>query len=166
MRQRAQLLDRGRAIHVATDQQHLFLLLVAQQFGELAAGGGLARALQTGHQDHGGRHGGEIERVVVLAHQPGQFAMHHADQRLAGIQVADDFLAERGLLDLGDEFLDHRQRHVGFEQGHAHFAQGILDVALGQARLAAQVLDDAGKALCKIVQHELFARDSVEFGEV
>ena len=155
-RQRVQLLDRRRAIHVAADQQHLLLVLVAQQLGELAAGGGLARALQTGHQDHGGRHGGEIERVVVFAHQPGELAVHHADQGLPRVQVGYDFLAERGLFDLGDEFLDHRQRNVGLEQGHAHFAQGILDVAFGQARLAAQSLDDAGKALCEVVQHGCF----------
>jgi hypothetical protein len=111
--------------------------LVAQQFGELAAGGGLARALQTGHQDHGGWHGGEIERIVVLTHQPGELAVHHPDQGLPRIQVADDFLSERGLLDLRDEFLDYGQCNVRLEQGHAHFAQGVLDVALGEARLAA-----------------------------
>ena len=82
--------------------------------------------------------------------------MHHADQGLPRIQVADDLLPERGLFDLGDEFFDDRQRNVGFEQGHAHFAQCILNVAFGQACLAAQILDDAGKALREIFQHDLF----------
>jgi hypothetical protein len=76
---------------------------------------------------------------------------HDADQGLAGGQRADDFLAERLFLDAGDEILDHRQRDVGFEQGHAHFAQHVGDVVLGQAGLAAQVLDDAAEALGKVV---------------
>ena len=151
LRQRAQLLDRRRAIHVATDQQHFFLVLVAQQFGEFAAGGGLARTLQTSHQDHGRRGDGEIERIVVLAHQPGEFAMHHANHGLPRVQVADDLLPERGLLDLSDEFLDDRQRDVGFEQRHAYFAQRILDVAFGQARLPAQGFDHAGEAIGKVI---------------
>ena len=149
--QSAQLFDGSRAVHVATDQQHFFLQLLAQQFGQLAAGGGLARTLQTGHQDHGGRHGGEIERVVVLAHQPGQLAMHDTDQCLPRRQAANHLLTQRGLFHLGGEFLHHRQRYVGFQQGQTHFAQGVLDVAFGQARLPAQVFYDAGKAAGKVV---------------
>jgi hypothetical protein len=68
-----------------------------------------------------------------------------------GRQRADDFLAQRLFLDAGDEVLDHRQRDVGFEQGHAHFAQHVGDVVLGQAGLAAQVLDDAAEALGEVV---------------
>ena len=145
--QRAQLLDSGRAVHVAADQQHFLLVLLAQQLGQLAAAGGFTRALQAGHQDHGGRYGSEVERIVVLAHQLGQLAVHHADQRLTGGEAADDFLSQRGFLHLGDEFLDHRQRDVGFQQGEAHFAHGVLNVALGQPRLAAQIFDDAREAL-------------------
>ena len=61
--------------------------------------------------------------------------------------------SERGLFDLGDEFLDDRQCDVGLKQRHAHFAQGFLDVAFGEARLPAQCFDDAGKAIGKVVQH-------------
>ena len=157
LRQRAQLFDRSGAVYVATDQQHFFLLLVAQQFGKLSAGGGFACALQAGHQDYRWRGDGKVERVVVPAHQTGEFSMHHADQRLAGVQIADDLLPERGLLDLGDEFLDDGQRDVSFKQRHAHFAQCILNVAFREARLAAQILDDSGKPLCKVVQHKCFA---------
>src|SRR3972149_6390578 len=54
LRQRAQLFDRGGPIHVAADQQHFLLVLVAQQLGEFAAGGGLGFSLPASHQDHGG----------------------------------------------------------------------------------------------------------------
>ena len=70
--------------------------------------------------------------------------MHHADQGLSRIQVADDFLSERGLLDLGDEFLYDGQCNIRLEQSHAHFAQCILNVALAEPCLPAQSLDDAG----------------------
>ena len=95
----------------------------------------------------------EIERHVGRAHQSGELVVHHADHRLAGGEAADHLLAERALLDVRDEFLDHRQRDVGLEQRHAHFAQRFLHVGFGQARLAAQRLDDAGKPVGEIVEH-------------
>ena len=51
--------------------------------------------------------------------------------------------AERLVLDAGDEVAHHRQRDVGFEQGHAHFAQHVLHVVFGDAGLAAHRLDEA-----------------------
>ena len=107
----------------------------------------LPEPCRPGHQDHGGRHDGEIERHVGLAHQTGEFVVDHADQRLPRRQAADDLLPERALLDVRDEILDHRQRDVGFEQRHAHFAQRVLNVGFGEPRLPAQRLDDAGKAV-------------------
>ena len=44
-----------------------------------------------------------------------------------------------------------RQRHVGFQQGQAHFAQHLGGIRLGQTRLAAHRLDDLGKALGKVI---------------
>jgi hypothetical protein len=44
-----------------------------------------------------------------------------------------------------DEVAHHRQAHVGFEQGHAHLAQHLLDVVFGDAGLAAHLLDEAGE---------------------
>ena len=148
-----QLLNGRRAVDVATDRQHLLLLPLLEPLAELGGGGGLARALQAGHQDHRRRLRRQVQARAGAAHQLGQFAMHHADQGLARRQRADHFLAERLFLDLGDEVLDHRQRDVGFEQRHAHFAQHLADVFFGQAGLSAQVLDDAAKALGKVVEH-------------
>jgi hypothetical protein len=77
--------------------------------------------------------------------------MDDADQRLARRQRADDLLAERFFPDAGGEVLDHRQRDVGFEQGHAYFAQHVGNVVFGQSGLAAQVFYDATEALGKVV---------------
>jgi hypothetical protein len=56
-----QLLDGGRAVDVGRHRQHLLLALLDQVLGQLGGGGGLARALQAGHQDHGGRLGGQVD---------------------------------------------------------------------------------------------------------
>jgi hypothetical protein len=55
----------------------------------------------------------------------------------------------------GDEVLDYGQRNVGFEQREPHFPQRILDVGIGEARLTAQLFDDAAKPLGQIVEHRV-----------
>ena len=64
-----------------------------------------------------------------------------------GVRLASDLGAERLGLDRLDEALDHRQRDVRLEQRHAHLAQRLADVLLGDAAAAAQALDGAGQAL-------------------
>ena len=154
-RNRFQLLDGRRAINVAGDDQHFFLLLFDQELGQFADGRRFARALQTGHQDDGRWLGGEIQPAVCFAHQGGQFAMDDADQCLAGTQRADDFFADSLFLDRGDEGFDGRQRHVGFEQGQANFAQRVGDIGFGQAGFAAQGLHYARQALGQVIEHLL-----------
>jgi hypothetical protein len=68
-----ELLDGRRAVHVARDRQHLLLALFDQVLGQLGRGGGLAGALQAGHQDDGGRLGGQVDVGHALAHGGGQF---------------------------------------------------------------------------------------------
>ena len=46
-----------------------------------------------------------------------------------------------------DEVLHHGQCHVRLQQRRPHFAQGVLDVALGQAALAANFLERFVKSL-------------------
>ena len=79
--------------------------------------------------------------------------MDDADQRLAGRERTDDFLADRLGPDCGDEFLDDGQRDVGLEQGEAHLAQRVADVGLGEARFAAELLDDAAEPLGQVIEH-------------
>ena len=140
-----ELLDGGRAVDVTGDRQHLFLALVYQVLGQLGGGGGLARALQAGHQDHGGWLGRQIDVTHALAHGGGQLAVDDPHQCLAWRERAHDFLAQGFFLDAGDEVAHHRQRHVGLKQGHAHFAQHVLHIRLGDAGLAAHFLDEAGE---------------------
>ena len=79
--------------------------------------------------------------------------MDDADQCLPRRQRSDDLLADRLFLDDRDEIADHRQRDVGFEQREPHFAQRVLDIVVGQARLAAQSLDDLRQSFGEIFEH-------------
>ena len=150
---RFQLLDGGGAIHVAGNDQYLFLLRFAQQFGQLANGGGLAGTLQAGHEHDCRRLRRQVEAGMRFTHQCGQFAMHDADQRLTGAQRTDDLLADGFFLDGGDERLDGRQRHVRLEQCQADFAQGVGNVVFGQSRFATQRFHYPGKALSQVIEH-------------
>ena len=98
-------------------------------------------------------HGREVQGRIAATHQQRKFGMHDADQRLTRGQAADDFMPEGLVLDPGDEVAHHRQRDVGFQQRHAHFAQRLLNVGLGEPRLTSQRLDYAREAPCQVVEH-------------
>jgi hypothetical protein len=55
--------------------------------------------------------------------------VHHL---LARLDRADHLFAGRRLPGAGDEVLDHRQGHVGVEQGQTDLAQGLVHILLGQ----------------------------------
>ncbi|MCW0448062.1 hypothetical protein NB706_000896 [Xanthomonas sacchari] len=148
-----ELLDRGRAVHVGRHHHHLLLALFLQVLGQLADRGGLARALQAGHQHDRRRRHVEVEVAGGRAHHRGQLVAHDLDQRLARGQALEHFLADRAHLDAFDQRLHHRQGDVGLEQRDAHFAGGFADVLLGQATAAAQALHGAGEALGEGFEH-------------
>jgi len=153
--QQAKLFDSGRAVDIAAHQQHLLALLLLEPFCKFAGGGGLARALQARHQDHRGRLCGKIQRIGLLAHQRNKLTMHHAHDRLSRGQAADYFRTQRLLAYAADEFPDHGQRDVGFQERHAHFSERLLDVGLGDSGLAAQRFDDARQAVGQVIEHRL-----------
>ena len=158
-RERLQLRDRRRPIDVAAHQQHFLLQVFLEQPRELGRAGRLARALQPGEQDDCRRRDGEVERRCRAAHQRRQLALHDADQRLSRRQRADHLLADGLFAHRGDEILDDRQRDVGLQQRHAHFAQRAVDVGVGEPRFAAQGLDDAAEPLGQIFEHGMSMRE-------
>ena len=137
--ERFELVHRRRTIHVRRDQQRRAALLV-QQARELAAGGRLARAVQADQED-ATRIAAEIQPRVGRAEQLDEFVMDDFDDLLAGLDALDDFDADGFGFDALDEIARDLEVHVGFEQGHAHFAQRVGDVALGDFSEAAQVAE-------------------------
>ncbi|MCY1414740.1 cytochrome c-type biogenesis protein CcsB [compost metagenome] len=148
-----QLLDGRRAIDVRGHHQHRLLLALLEEARQLADGGGLARALQAGHQDHRRRRDAQRQVLVGRAHQLDQLGLDDLHEGLARSQALGYFGADRALLDPGDEVLDHRQGNVGFEQRHPHFAEGVLDVVLGQLGLAGYMAQRLREAVCKVFEH-------------
>jgi hypothetical protein len=43
--------------------------------------------------------------------------------------------------------------HIGFEQREAHFAQGRVDIRLGQLAPAAQLVEDIIQAFAQVLEH-------------
>src|ERR1043166_6993372 len=159
-RQRFELLHRRRPIHVAAREQHFLARILLETPRDFRRGRRLARALQSGEQDHGRRRSREIERNRGAAHERGELSMHDADERLARRQRGQDVLTERFLAYLVGELPHHRQRDVGFEQRETNLAQSALDVVLGEPRFAAQRLYYAAEPLGQVVEH----RATVDLG--
>ena len=136
-------------------------MVFLEEFTQFADGGRLAGALQTGHQYDSRRLGIEIDALMGIAHDPGQFAMDDTNQRLTGTERADDLFANRLLPDRSNELLDHGQGDVGLEQRHANLTQGIGDVGFGQASFAFQRLHDAGKAIGQVIEHGEWASSRI-----
>ena len=148
-----QLLDGGRTVNVSRHGQHFFLALSDQVFGEFGRGGGFASTLQTRHQNHCRWLRRQIDVCNTFAHGGAEFALHDADQYLTGGQRANHFLAQRLVFDAGNEIAHHGQRHVGFEQRHAHFAQHIRDIGFGDSRLSADLPDHARQFFAQCICH-------------
>ena len=81
----------------------------------------------------------EIQAGIGRAEQVHQFVVDDFDDLLAGLDALDDFRADGLGLDALDEIAGDLEIHVGLQQRHAHLAQGIGDVGLGNFAEAAQV---------------------------
>ncbi|RMQ38992.1 Membrane protein [Pseudomonas syringae pv. actinidiae] len=147
------LLDGGGTVHVDRHHHHGFLFALFKEARQLASGGGLARTLQTGHEDDRRRRDIEHQIFVGSAHQAFEFGLDDLHKRLARRQAARHLGADSTFLDAVDEVFDHRQGDVGFEQRHTHFAQGIFDVVLVQLGLASNVAQRLREAVGQIFKH-------------
>ena len=142
-----QLFDGRRAIHVGRHHHHGLFLAFLEEARQLAGRGGLTRTLQARHEDHGRRRGIQRQVFVGRAHHGFQLGLDDLHERLAWGQALRHLGADRALLDLVDEVLDHRQGNVRLQQGHAHFAQGVLDVVFAQLGLAGDMAQRLGQAI-------------------
>ena len=118
-------------------------------FGQLGGRGGFTCALQTCHQDHSGRLGGQIDVSDALAHGGGQLLVDNAHQRLTRFERAHDLLTQCLVFHTGNEIAHHRQGHVGLQQSHAHVTQHVRDIGFGDAGLSTDLFDEFGKFVGK-----------------
>ena len=122
---------------------------------QLAGGGCLARALQAGHQDYGGRLRGKFEARGVASERLHQLVAHDLDDLLGGRERSHHFLAERLLANVVNQFFDDFEVDIGFQQRQPNFAQRLLDVLFRQAALATQVLEGALQFFCEVLKHRI-----------
>ena len=143
--ERGQLLHRSRTARVKRGHQHALFVRLGQTVGDLRGGGGFARSLQAGHHDDVRRLASDPERFgrAVAAERRDQLVMDDLDDLLTRLHRLDDAFADCLDLHLGDEVLHHRQRDVGFQQRHAHFAQGSLDVRFTERAAPGELVEDA-----------------------
>ncbi len=123
--------------------------------GEFAGGGGFAGALQAGHENHGGRLGGEVEARGVFAEQGDQLVAHDFDHLLGGRKRGEHFGADGLFADVLDEVGDDLEVDVGFEQRDADFAQRLGDVFFSERALAAKGFEGALQFVCEVLKHGL-----------
>ena len=97
-----------------------------------------------------GRHG---EPVSGAAEQLDQLVAHDLDDLLPRRQRLEDVLADGLLADALDEALDDLEVDVGFEEGHAHLAEGLVDILLRQPAVAAEPVEDTREASGQAVEH-------------
>jgi hypothetical protein len=120
---------------------------------ELGGGGRLARALQAREQNDHGRLGAQVQALAGLPHHGHELVVDDLDEGLPGGQALHHLGAQGARLDRVCKGLDHRHGDIGFEQGHAHLAQGVSDVVLGQASAPAQRVHRLAQAFGQGVEH-------------
>ena len=136
-----ELLDRRRPVDVARRDRDRGAVLLAQHLGQLGRGRRLARALQAGHQDDGGRARREGQPRRRAAHQLGELLVDDLDHLLARVELLAHLDAQAAFLHGRRELLDDLEVDVGLQQRKPDLAHRGVDVVLGQGTALADALE-------------------------
>lgn len=147
-----ELVDGVRTLQVAGDEQGR-VALALEPLAELSGEGGLTGALETGEHDHRRGGLGEPQPTGLTTEDGDELLVDDLDDLLGGVERLGDLYAGRALLDLLDEGAHDGQGDVGFEQGDTDLACRGVDVRLGQAALAPEVLECRAEAVGEGVEH-------------
>ena len=139
-------------LEVRGDEQRGVPLLL-EPGTELAREGRLAGALEAGEHDDGRRALRELELTGVAAEDRHELLVDDLDDLLGRVERPADLRAGRPLAHGGGELLDDGQRDVGVDERHPDVSDGLVDVGLGEATLAAEVLEGPGQAVGEAVEH-------------
>ena len=150
-----QLVDRRRTVNIACHQQRKMPFL----FQHLRQLGGMSRltgALQAAHHDDAGRLGRELDPGVFVAHEIAQFLVDDLDDLLCRCQTAEHFFPDCTFGNLFDKILDDLVADIRFQQSHANFPHGFLDITFSQLAVGFQLFEHliqfSGKSLkCHVI---------------
>jgi len=120
---------------------------------QLGGAGGFAGTLQSDQHDHGGRSAGELQLALAAAEQLHQLVVDDLDHVLRRRKAFHDLLADSLLADARLDVLDHLEVDVRFQQSQAHFAQGGIDVRLGEFAFAPELTENAFQAVLQCLEH-------------
>ncbi len=79
--------------------------------------------------------------------------MNNFQEHLARIQALKHFGADGALFYLFGKGFYYRQRHVGFQQRHTHFAYGAFNIFFRQLGLAGNAFKGIPQAVGKALKH-------------
>ncbi len=147
-----ELLDRGRALEIGTDQQWIATLAL-EPAGQLGRAGGLTGALQAGHHDDGRRLGRVCDLDGLATEAGGELLVDDLDDLLSRIEGLMHLFADCTLANTIPEVLDHRKVYVGLQQGDPDFTKDFLDVGLGKNTFLFKPAEDSFKLVCQRFKH-------------
>ena len=124
-----ELLNRGGPVDIASGEQNALAVVLGNIRAELAAHGGLARALQPRHEDDRGLLVAEFELGVFAAHEARELFIYDLDDLLSRRQALEPFAANGAVRHGLDEILNDHEVDVRFQQGELDLAHGFLHVA-------------------------------------
>ena len=150
--QHLQLVDGGRTVDVAGDEQHMAPLLLFEEGGQLAREGRLARTLQTGDQDDG-RSAFQADVGGRAAHELRQLVAHDLGHHLPRLDSRQHVLTQRFLLHLVGERLGDLVVDVGVDQRTADLFERLGDVDLCDAAFAFEDLERPFEFICQVFKH-------------
>jgi len=127
---------------------------VLQPIGELAGSGGLARTLQTGHQDDSRRLRSEFQLGCIFAESLDQFVAEDLDDLLAGRKGGHHLRSDGLCPDAVDEVFDYFEVDVGFQKRQTDLLQRLIDIFFGEDGLPAQSLEGALEFFLEVLEHK------------
>ena len=142
-----------RAVGVGSDE-HDALTLRTQEAANLAGGGGLTGALQADEHDDSRFRTAEVE-AVGRAEGGDQLFVDDFDDLLARVQGARTLMADGALTHTANELSSHTIVDICFEQSHAHFSHGNVNIRLGQFPVAAELFKYLIQAFGQVLKHGL-----------
>ena len=136
----AQLLDGRRAIDIAGHKQRIFAAFVLEHIGQFARKSGFARALQTRHQNDGGRAFG-VDFDMFAAHELRQLVVYDFHHHLVGLHGEQHILTECFGFHLVGKGLGDLVVHIGIEQCLAHLFERFGNIYFGNFSLTFQYFE-------------------------
>ncbi len=128
-------------------------MLVPEVQGQLGTGGGLARALQTRHEDDCRTPLGELQAGVLGSHQLDQLTVHGVHELIRGVHALHTLGPQGTGGDPLGELCGQLEVHVGLEQGRAHGGEPLFDILGGKLFPTPQAREGLGQALGEGFKH-------------